>query len=516
LPSGLSQSPSRISAIKGAGGVADATGGALATADTLAEALPTLEALATLEALSGFAEASVAFAGGAEVACELSPPSFEQADRPSPSAAVSEARIEKVTTARISRSVYQTARDPAQLAATHNSAARSTVRRAAFRSKSPKASWRGRDTLRRAMNDVSREPSEALRRTLAGITGEPLVILLTGHPDPDAIGSALAHQRICESEGVPATIAHVLPISHRENRALVKLLNIEMMEVSSTAELARFKYLSLVDTSVPEPSIDLPEGLKLISVVDHHRGPGKVDAAFVDIRPVIGASCSIYASYLQSGLAPLTGERRDDARVATALVFGIQTDTDDFALATADDFRAAAYAKTYTDADVLKRVGRRTVSASAMGVLGQALANLVVVRDFALAGVGNVPVGDRDAIGGAADYILRREDIDTVLVYGIVDDRIDGSLRTNSPSVDPATFLQTAFGRDRDGRPYGGGRADKGGFQIPLGLLADCEDGDALWRLVQQTVVSRLARVVTDLAPKRDRRKADRGDRDDD
>ncbi len=366
------------------------------------------------------------------------------------------------------------------------------------------------------MNDVSRDPIEALQRTLSPLSGEPLVILLTGHPDPDAIGSALAHQRICESLGVPATIAHVLPISHRENRALVKLLNVEMLEVGSTAELARFKYLSLVDTCVPEPSIDLPDGLKLVTVVDHHRGPGKVDAPFVDVRPSIGASCSIYASYLQGGLAPLTGERRDDARVATALIFGIQTDTDDFALATPDDFRAAAYAKQHTDVDVLKRVGRRTVSASAMGVLGQALANLIVVRDFAIAGVGNVPVGDRDAIGGAADYILRREDIDTVLVYGIVDDRIDGSLRTNSPSVDPAAFLQTAFGRDRDGRPSGGGRADKGGFQIPLGLLADSEDVESLWSLVQQTVMSRLARAVPDLAPKRDRRKNDRGDRDDD
>ncbi len=366
------------------------------------------------------------------------------------------------------------------------------------------------------MNDVPHDPVEALRQTLASIAGEPLVILLTGHPDPDAIGSALAHQRICESLGVPATIAHVLPISHRENRALVKLLNVEMQEVGSAAELARFKYLSLVDASVAEPSIELPEGLRLISVVDHHRGAGKVDAPFVDMRPSIGASCSIYASYLQGGLAPLNGERRDDARVAPALVFGIQTDTDDFALATADDFRAAAYAKQWTDADVLKRVGRRTVSASAMGVLGQALANLIVVRDFAIAGVGHVPVGDRDAIGSAADYILRREDIDTVLVYGIVDDRIDGSLRTNSPSVDPAAFLQTAFGRDRDGRPYGGGRADKGGFQIPLGLLADSEDAESLWALVQQVVMSRLARAVPDLAPKRDRRKTDRADRDDD
>lgn len=347
-------------------------------------------------------------------------------------------------------------------------------------------------------------PAVSLERALTGIAGAPIVVLLAGHPDPDAIGCALAHQRICESLGVPCAIAHVLPVSHRENRALVKLLNVEMTMVATGADLAQFKYYSLVDTAAADTTIDLPADLKLLSVVDHHRpSSGKIEAPHVDIRPAMGASSSIYAEYLQAGLSPLTGERREDARVATALLFGIQTDTDDFTNATPSDFAAAAYSKTYCDRDVLKRVGRRTVSAAAMDVLGRALSSLLVVRDFAIAGVGRVPVGDRDAIGSAADYILKREDIDTSLVYGIVEDRIDGSLRTNSPSVDPAVFMQTAFGRDRDGKPFGGGRADKGGFQIPLGLIADCENSDALWEIVAQTVLGRLARVVPELAPKR-------------
>ena len=74
---------------------------------------------------------------------------------------------------------------------------------------------------------------EALEAVLRSVQGEPLVILISGHPDPDAIGSAIAHQRICESLGVPATIAHVLPLSHRENRALVKLLHVDMQQVTS-------------------------------------------------------------------------------------------------------------------------------------------------------------------------------------------------------------------------------------------------------------------------------------------
>ena len=224
---------------------------------------------------------------------------------------------------------------------------------------------------------------QELERVLSGATDKPHVILLGGHPDPDSIGSALAHKRLCERLGVSATIAHVLPISRAENRAMVKLLNVPMVKMTDSDELETFGYLSLVDASQSEQTIKVPDSLQLLTVVDHH-------------RPA--------------------------------------------------------------------------------------------------------------AIPMAADYILRREDIDTVVVYGIVEDRIDGSLRTRRASVDPAAFMQNAFGDDSQGRPYGGGRADMGGFRVPLGLLAETEDEETLWALVKDVVRQRVARVVPDL-DKNDKRK---------
>ena len=339
-----------------------------------------------------------------------------------------------------------------------------------------------------------------LEKVLRTAEGEPLVILLSGHPDPDAIGSALAHKRICASVGVPATIAHVLPIARPENRALVKLLGIEMIQVSSARELEAFRHVSLVDTCQPEATIELPDELRVLTLVDHHRSSSPAQAAFTSVRPNLGATCTMYAEYLEAGLAPLQSDSENDRHVATALLFGIQTDTDDFALASSADFGAAAYLKPFCDVAMLRRFGHRTIDARAMDAVGRALHDLQVVRDFAIAGVGRVAASNRDAIAIAADFILRREDIDTVLVYGIVDNRIDGSLRTSSPSVDPAQFLESAFGKDASGRPYGGGRADKGGFQIPLGVLAEADDGEMLWTMVKQIVRTRLAQMVPDLA----------------
>ncbi len=343
------------------------------------------------------------------------------------------------------------------------------------------------------------ERGQELERVISSATDKPHLILLWGHPDPDAIGSALAHKRLCERLGVSATIAHVLPVSRAENRALVKLLNVPMLKLTEAADLESFGYLALVDASSSESSIRLPESLRLLTVVDHHRPASVPKAEFVDIRHDVCSTCTNYADYAERGRAPFGASGNDDSPVATAMFFGIQTDTDDFAIATAADLRAAAYLKPFCDIETLSRVGRRTLTAESMDAVGRALADLEVIRDFAIAGVGRISGNNRDAIPMAADFILRREDIDTVLVYGIVEDRIDGSLRTRRPSVDPAAFMQAAFGEDSEGRPYGGGRSDMGGFRVPPGMLSEVEDDSLLWRLVRETVYKRVARVVPEL-----------------
>jgi nanoRNase/pAp phosphatase (c-di-AMP/oligoRNAs hydrolase) len=348
-------------------------------------------------------------------------------------------------------------------------------------------------------------PTPARRKTrqleieLRNLSQGTLVILLSGHPDPDAIGSALAHKRICRNCGIDATIAHVLPISRPENQALVELLDIELLRVRGAQDLQRFSYVSLVDTSSVEATIQLPWGLRLVTVVDHHRAAVESTPTFVDIRPWAGATSTIYAEYAEFGTWPLRRDVADDTRVATALLFGIRSDSDDFALAGAADFRAAAYLRPFCDNAVLDKLRRRVVTTQTMNVLGRALLDLTLVRDFAMAGVGRVDPVHRDAIPAAADFILQHERVETVLVYGVVGDRIDGSLRTHNPRLDCSHFLHSAFGADESGKSYGGGRWRKGGFQIPLHQLRLVGDDVATWPAVQRIVAEGLTRAVSEV-----------------
>jgi len=337
---------------------------------------------------------------------------------------------------------------------------------------------------------------------LSAAKGAHVLVALRGHPDPDGIACAIAQAHIGARLGVAqTTIAYCHELSHRENRALVKLLGLDLKKIKSVKELgSKVDFVALVDSYELDPDLADAQGLEVLTIVDHHRAPSFPKARFVDLRLDAGATATMFVEYLDS-LSPLDPDVEEDRKIATALMHGLSTDTDDFMLARAVDFRAAAQIAEVCDRDLLQDLNRRLIAPSAMDVIARSLSSLVVRRNFAMAGVGFVPEADRDTIAQAADFLVRREDIDTVVVYGVVGDRtIEGSLRTHSPSVDPAVWLEQAFGHDDKGRAYGGGRRDKGGFRIPIGFLGRSTDRAQLWTLVEHAMRMALLRQLGDEA----------------
>lgn len=331
-------------------------------------------------------------------------------------------------------------------------------------------------------------PANRLRELLEGLRGERHIIAIRGYPDPDSIGSAMAHSYVAQQFDISSTILYFDDISHHENRALVKKLAIEMVRCAEGTDLSGHDRLVVVDAQMlelPPALVNLP----VLSVVDHHKVQGEVEASFIDIREDSGSTSSIYAEYLAAGLAPMDRENPECSKLASALLYGIRSDTDNYLLAREIDYRAAAYLAPYADHDLLTSISMQSISARTMEITQRAFATKVIADTYLLAGVSYVRDEDRDSIGQAADYLLRREGIDTVISYGIVNNQfVDGSLRTTSDVVDPDRFLKELFGVDSHGVPYGGGRSDKGAFKIPLGPFARCGDRELLWRMVQRTI----------------------------
>ncbi len=334
---------------------------------------------------------------------------------------------------------------------------------------------------------------EQLLEALEKARDKSVLIVIKGHPDPDSIGSAIAQKLLGEAFGVTSQIVYFDEISHPENRALVKALEVQLHQYREDMDLADFDYLSFVDCQSPHLPVAVESMPPILTFVDHHKTlPGAFDGEpplFTDIREDAGSTCAIYAEYMEHSQFGLRLNKAADSRLATAMMHGIRADSDSFLLAQPIDFRAGAYLRQFLDNDLLRLISKQSITVRTMEIIQRGL-NRKVIRDtFLVAGVGFVRDEDRDGIAQTADFLLRHEGIETAVVYGIVNgDVVDGSLRTTSPTIDPDAWLKAVFGSDSAGRHYGGGRRNKGGFRIPLGLLSRCRDRDTLWSISKKTI----------------------------
>ena len=332
--------------------------------------------------------------------------------------------------------------------------------------------------------------AKEMHNVLSSAQGKNMLICIKGYPDPDNIASALALQWLARHHDIRTRIIHFEEISHYENRALVKKLDLEIEEYDpSSIDLSDWQYFAVNDAQNPELPIKLPSSCQLLVFVDHHKSLGTVQASFVDIREYSGSTSAIYAEYLMEGEFKFEGLTTEQSKIATALMHGIRTDTDNFENAMPMDYRASEFLAKYMDKDLLHLISRQSIPAKTMDLTQIALQRKDIKGTFMFSGVGFVREEDRDGIGQCADYLLHREGIDTVIVYGIVGNEvIDGSLRTRSHTLDPDRWIKDVFGQDQNGQFYGGGRKDKGGFQIPLGVFANCSDKELLWILIKKTI----------------------------
>jgi len=331
--------------------------------------------------------------------------------------------------------------------------------------------------------------TEDFFETVKMAENQKVLVIIKGYPDPDSIASSLAFKYIASHYGIDSTILYFDEISHQENKALVKKLGIELVQYDSSFNFTPYKYLVFSDTQTTTLPIPIPDHLIPLIHVDHHKNIGGQNAIFVDIRENAGSTSAIYTEYLIQGTVDLEIGDPDAIKLATALTHGIRSDTDNFFNAKEIDFIATAYLSHLADRDLLSVISHQSISARTMDITQTALQNKDIKGTYLFAGVGFVREEDRDGIGQAADYLLRREAIDTVIVYGIVGGNyIDGSLRTTSHTLDPDKWIKDLFGVSGEGKPYGGGRRDKGGFQLPLGVFSRCTDKDLLWQVTRLTI----------------------------
>jgi len=249
--------------------------------------------------------------------------------------------------------------------------------------------------------------------------GEKIHILLQHDPDPDAIGGALALRELLGRNRATTPIVTFGAVTRPENVAMVELLDIQI-ETITPADLHKDgARLALID--VQPPYFEQPLG-RVDLVVDHHPKRSNFKARFADLRTAYGSTATIFTEYLRAaGMEP-------SQRLATALVYGIKTDTLFLERGSnLADLSAFSYLYPLANKAMITRIERPALPREDLESLGRALSRLQIDRGVAVIHLGEV--NREDVIPQMAEFCLQIEGVDWGVVSGLVGDRVVISVR---------------------------------------------------------------------------------------
>ena len=186
-----------------------------------------------------------------------------------------------------------------------------------------------------------------LRHLRAVIQGHRRALVVThDNPDPDALGSALALRLLFERLGaVNATVAYGGEIGRAENRSLIALLKLPVRPLALVRPEA-FDLFALVDTQPAAGNHGLTDPRFWPQVViDHHPWrASRRPIEHADVDPGCGAASTLLVEALAAA------EIEPSPRLATALFYGIKSDTHDLA-DRASPADLSAYMRLFPQAD---------------------------------------------------------------------------------------------------------------------------------------------------------------------
>lgn len=319
-----------------------------------------------------------------------------------------------------------------------------------------------------------------------------LAIVLQTNPDPDGIASGMALKLYAKAKGVDADIIYDGVIGHPQNRALVNLLGVELFQ-SHEVDFRNYRWHALVDVST-SAHCALPPNITPFFVIDHHTAPSsEVSGIVVEITPV-AATSTIMTNFLRfAGIEP-------DPSMAAALFLGLLTDTMKFARNfTSLDLETFEYLNMRMDRDIYAKLTSPELVPEHIQIFLRALKASKVYGDFRFANLGEVE--NRETIAMVADSLAGQEGVNTVVVYGIVGDKVYVSARTRLDSLHVGRLMRDAFAEDGSG----GGHASMAGATLSLSIFRPRKSG--LKRRVDGYIRRKVLIAAGVLKPKRKRKR---------
>ena len=342
------------------------------------------------------------------------------------------------------------------------------------------------------------EELEKLKKYIeANLDKTDVAIGLHSTPDPDAIASGLGLSRILThlNPKIQTKILYTGEISHVQNRTMVNVLNIPLVKMDDVEDITAFDIYCTVDCT-PERSFP-KEITECLITIDHHKNDTK-KSEIVDIRHV-GSTASIIWEYMNELGIKLDESEDDDSVIATALVLGIRTDTQNLVSENTTDleYRATQSLMPIVNKQHLTSIEDYPIPSYFFDLRSRLdnKDNVFSEGSLFIGGIGYISPSRRDVIPAMADERKRMEGVETAIVFAVVDDHIEVSVRSQSVSVDVNDLCQKIFGKE-----HGGGKSGAGAAKVPLGFLSMNQHipdmiKDKMWDAVKALMFDKIQHV---------------------
>jgi nanoRNase/pAp phosphatase (c-di-AMP/oligoRNAs hydrolase) len=330
---------------------------------------------------------------------------------------------------------------------------------------------------------------------------EKVAIFTHVMPDPDAMASMMGVKWMLDHLSVESEAFYLGSVSHPQNLAMVNLLDPQMKPVDQFVK-KDFKYCMMVDCLPDGPNSGAPDvPLSDFSlIIDHHRvDPSDFKGIYINLK---NGSCagSIYHLIKIMNLT-FDEDNARDRKVATALMVGISTDTDNLLADSSTEYEFEAYWHLFDkrDTNALKEIVKYKRPKFWIDKKAEASKDAIIGDDgIAVVGVGLLPEKHFNLIADMADEMIQWASVETSVCFAIINgEKLVGSVRSVNSSLNVNDFCDLLGGKDGSG----GGRDGKGSYTYSMQGLAiedddDDETKDQMWDTINQKETKRIFKMM--------------------
>lgn len=321
----------------------------------------------------------------------------------------------------------------------------------------------------------STSSTEKCKRLLEVVSPEDRLCILID-ADPDAMASALALKRFFWRKVRKTDIYHFNPIQRADNLAFIKLLGVGQRHIRhlKPSEITKWAILD----SQPHHHKEFADQ-QFDIIIDHHPVGPLSKAYFVDIKEDYGANSTILTEYLRAS------KIRPSPTLATALFYGIKTDTDNFVReCLPGDINAFRYLYRYANMNIIKKIDSSEMTKETLASYRIAMDHLKLVRHMAFIYMGKVK--NPDILVIIADFFMRLAEATWSVVSGVYDEKLIIIFRNAGFRSDAGKVAEKYFGHWGG---LAGGHRSAARAEIPLEMLRkELKDRSDIARFVMNTL----------------------------